>query len=335
VHAIDVANFEVLALLVPIIAIGFRRRPGVPVLGLGVLLSVIAYAAFYFDGSYPGGGARLFAEVLPLEHVLLALGALELRLARFLVPSALAGFALHGVFGHLALRDREGGRPMFEPRVVAEAGVRRGLVFVDTDHGFALGHDPSVVDPWQRPLVARKRGDAHDLLLWESFGRPPTYEYRFDPGSSTSRGAIVPYSLSELGLLRFEAEAEWPPLLVAGGSAYPDHHPNACVSGGRGLRLERTGDRPVDVEVEVVPREPGFHELEIQWLADPPTELRVGLASPGEPLKALTPRAGSTCSTQAFGPIKLGGPTRLRLSSSAGSLLVDYIELHPTQAKMR
>jgi len=34
---------------------------------LGVML---AYVPFYFDGSYPGGGARLFADVLPLEHVL-------------------------------------------------------------------------------------------------------------------------------------------------------------------------------------------------------------------------------------------------------------------------
>jgi hypothetical protein len=335
VHAIDVANFEVLSLLVPIVAIGFRRRPGVPVLGLGVLLVVLAYAAFYFDGSYPGGGARLFAEVLPLEHVLLALGALELRVARFLVPGALAGFAFHGVFGHLALRDREGGRPMFEQQVLSDAGVRRGLVFVTTDHGFSLGHDPGASDPWQRPLVARKRGDAHDLLLWESFGRPPSYEYRFDPGSAEARGAIVPYPLSELGLLRFEAEAEWPPLLVTGGFAHPDHHPNACVSGGRGLRLERTGDRPVEVELELVPRDPGWHELEIQWLADPPTELRAGLASPEEPLKVLTPRPRSDCSTQALGPIKLDRPSRLRLSSSGRSLLVDYIELHPVQAKMR
>jgi hypothetical protein len=335
VHAIDVANFEALALFVPIVAIGWRKRPGVPVLGLGVLLMVLAYAAFYFDGSYPGGGARLYAEALPLEHVLLALGALELRLSRFLLPTALAGFALHGVFGHLALRDREGGRPLFEPSVLSQAGVRRGLVFVGTDHGFALGHDPSVLDPWQHPLVARKRGDAHDLLLWERFGRPPSYEYRFDTGRTDSRASLVPYPLSELGLLRFEAEAEWPPLAVTGGFAHPDHHPDACVSGGRALRIERTGDRPVDVEIEVVPRDPGWHELEIQWLTDPPTELRAGLASLEEPLKVLTPRPGSACSTQALGPMKLDGPTRLRLSSSATSLLVDYIELHPAQAKMR
>ncbi len=335
VHAIDVANFEALSLLVPIVALRLRRSPGVPALGLGALLVVVAYAAFYFDGSYPGGGARLYADVLPLEHVLLALGAVEFRLSRFLLPSALAGFALHGVFGHLALRDREGGRPMFEPAVLADAGVRRGLVFVDTDHGFALGHDPSVRDPWQRPLVVRRRGDAHDRLLWERFGRPPAYDYRFDPGSADARGTVSPYALSDLGSLRFEAESEWPPLSVRGGYAHPDHHPNSCVSAGRGLRLVRTGDRPVDVEVEAVPRDPGWHELEIQWLADPPTELRVGVGSPEEPLKALTPRAGSACSTQALGPIKLDGPTRLRLSSSAGSLLVDYIELHPAQAKMR
>jgi hypothetical protein len=335
VHAIDVANFELLALLVPIAALRLRRQPGVPALGLGVLSVVLAYALFYFDGSYPGGGARFYADVLPLEHVLLALAALELRVARYLVPSALAGFALHGVFGHAALRDREGGRPMFEPRVLAEAGVRRGLVFVETDHGFSLGHDPGVSDPWQRPLVARRRGDARDVLLWERFGRPPAYLYRFEPGSPASLGTVAPYPLKDLSSLRFEAEAEWPALVVSGGFAHPDHHPNPCVSGGRGLRLVRTGDRPVVVELEIAAREPGWHELEIQWLADPPTELQVGLASQEEPQKALAPRLDSPCSAQALGPIRVDGRTNLRVVSSARSLLVDYIELHPAQAKMR
>ncbi len=47
-----------------------------------VLLQVLAYAPFYFDGDYPGGGARFFADILPLEHVLVGL-ALHL-----LFPSA-------------------------------------------------------------------------------------------------------------------------------------------------------------------------------------------------------------------------------------------------------
>lgn len=335
VHAIDVANFELLSLLVPIGALLFRAGPGVPILGLGVLATIVAYAAFYFDGSYPGGGARFFADVLPLEHALVALAALKLRLARFLVPAALAGFALHGAFGHLALRDREGGRPMFEPEVLAEAGLRRGLVFVSTDHGFSLGHDPSVKDPWQRPFIARKRGDAHDVLLWERFGRPPTYEYTFDPGIVSARGALIPYALSATPALRFEAEAEWPALAVRGGYAHPFHHPARCLSQGRALRLVRTSHSPIEVELEILPRTPGWHTLEIQWLADPPTGLQVRLASSEESLKILPPRPGLPCSVQVTEPVELFGPNRLRVVSEAKNLLIDYIELHPVPAKRR
>ena len=341
VHSIDIANFEPWALLVPATVVRYRKSPGVAPLGTAVIATMLAYSGFYFDGSYPGGGARLFADVLPFEHVLLAYGLIELGAARWALPAALAGFAVHAVFGHLALRDREGARPMFESAALAQAGITRGLVFVGTDHGFALGHDPSGVDPWQSVLVARRRGDAHDLLLWERFGRPPAYEYRFDPGAPRSEARLFDYPLVEQPTLRFEVEAEWPPLAVTGGFAHPDFHPAGCVSSGRGLRLTRTDDRPgaaVSTELEVVPRDAGPHLLYVQWLsADEasPATLKLSLGNSQGDLELSSNATSAPCSRQAIGPIDLTGPTRLRLGSSARSVTLDYVELARAATKMR
>ena len=70
---------------------------------------------------------------------------------------------------------------MWEPGVLEQAGVRRGLVFVDTDHGFNLGFDPSKVDASSAIVVARRRADSNDRLLWESLGRPAAFHYLYDP----------------------------------------------------------------------------------------------------------------------------------------------------------
>src|SRR5690606_37220786 len=147
-----------------------------------VALQVLAYLAFYFDGNYPGGGARFFADVLPIEHALVIIGVARLarrpapappsrgdvRFARaaFAVPSlAAVGFAVQASCEHGTLRDRDGGRPMFEPDVLARASVTNALVFVDTDHGFALGHDPRAT-PSRGVLVARLRDDDRDRMLF-------------------------------------------------------------------------------------------------------------------------------------------------------------------------
>ncbi|HVJ14918.1 MAG TPA: hypothetical protein VM686_05735 [Polyangiaceae bacterium] len=338
-HGIDIANFVPLSLLVPFALVRYRRTPGVLPLGLGALALIVAYAGFYFDGSYPGGGARLYADVLPLEHALLALALLELRL-QILAPAAmLLGFALHAVHGHRALAEREGGRPMFEPETLATAGVKRGLVFVSSDHAFNLGHDPVQRDPWHGVLVARARGDARDALLWERFGRPPAFRHRYDASRQGPTTPIVESYVPERSeALRFESEAEWPLLSVSGGYGHPDFAPYPCVSAGRGLRVVRTGTEPLSVKLEITPRDPGPHELVIQWLADqtgqPLAELETG-ANAKRSRVDLSPASSEPCRAQASKPIEVSKGASLVLTWSTPSVLVDYIELRPLFSKMR
>jgi hypothetical protein len=224
-------------------------------------LHVLAYAPFYFDGNYPGGGARLFADVLPVEHALLALAVARLvstpryvRGAYALVTAALVGFAVHASFDHGKLAERDGGKPMFEPDLLARANVMSGLVFVDTDHGFALGHDPSARAK-NGVVVARLRGDDRDRLLYDRLDHPPTYLYKYEvppvaapalPGAPPAATApvavpvVVPWAPPALtDTLRFEAEAEWPVLEQAGGFAVPVYC-DACASGTRALMLTPT-----------------------------------------------------------------------------------------------
>lgn len=268
-HLLDVANLEPLALLVlvPLARLrGAAKRSPAVVAALALIgLHVVAYLPFYFDGNYPGGGARLFADLLPVEHALLAIGVARLvsaprytRAAFGLVALSLAGFAVHAAFDHLKLADRDGGRPMFEPDLVARANVTGGLVFVDTDHGFNLGHDPAarIKDGL---VVARLRNDDRDRLLYDRLDHPTTYLYKFEippvvagapgapapvaPGAPAgsppplAQPALVPWAPAALGeTLRFEAEAEWPVLAQSGGFAVPVFT-EACASGSKALLL--------------------------------------------------------------------------------------------------
>ena len=258
-HLLDVANLEPLALLVlvPLArARGAMRRSPAALAALAVLgLHVLAYAPFYFDGNYPGGGARLFADVLPLEHVLVALAVARLvsaprylRAAFTVLGLALAGFAVHAAFEHVKLADRDGGRPMFEPDLLARANVTSGLVFVDTDHGFALGHDPEARIK-NGVVVARLRNDDRDRMLFDALDHPPTFLYKFEippPGTPAVPGGppegqavpvVVPWAPpASAESLRFEAEADWPVLAQSRGVAMPVFT-DTCASGSRGLML--------------------------------------------------------------------------------------------------
>ncbi len=97
-----------------------------------------------------------------------------------------------------AARDREGGRPMSEPRLLAESGVDRGLVFLDTDHGFNLAFDPAAsarrAASSKGIELARWRGDGVDRLLWAERGQPPAFRYRYDfqPDNAPARVSIEP-----------------------------------------------------------------------------------------------------------------------------------------------
>ena len=250
-HLVDPLNLEPLALLVPAGAWVARRSARGRALGLLVLAQIAAYTPFYFDGNYPGGGGRLFCDVLPVEHVLVA-AAIAAFAAKRRTPEpwaagvpalALAGFAFRAGFDHAKLRDRDGGRPLFEPAALARAGVASGLVFMDTDHGFDLAYDPSPAAP---VAFARYHGDDVDRLAWEARGRPPAFRYRFlvPEGGGPAAVSVEPVAFPDTRDLVLEGESLWPPLAQEGGFALPEWVPPPCASGGR--RLEVHAARPAD-----------------------------------------------------------------------------------------
>src|SRR5581483_9108359 len=105
-HLGDVANFEPLALiaLAPILRRPWRR----PLLLTAGLLVVEAIAAAPLPLT-TGPGAPALAELLPVEHALLAIGLAELVTGRFAEAAlatfglALAGFGLHTAHDHAHL----------------------------------------------------------------------------------------------------------------------------------------------------------------------------------------------------------------------------------------
>lgn len=250
-HLLDPLNAEPLALLVIAGGVIAWRRRRARSLVIGISLQLVAYIPFYFDGNYPGGGARFYADILPLEHVLAALAAVGLvrgrvGRARAVVLAAfpalmLAGFGLRASSGHAALRDREGGLPMFEPARLAAAGVREGMLFIGTDHGFNLAAAPEggALD------VVRLRGDGLDRLAWEARGRPAAFRYDFvvpslDAGPSPSPLAsvrVVPMRFQHADTLVIEGESLWPSLAQGGAFALPEYASGTCASAGRLLRI--------------------------------------------------------------------------------------------------
>ncbi|EYF03795.1 hypothetical protein [Chondromyces apiculatus] len=267
-HLVDPLNAEPLFVLVLAGAVLAWRTDRTRLLPLALLAQIAAYVPFYFDGNYPAGGARFYADVLPLEHVLAAAALVTLapRLSSSLSPSlapgatrllalaaalSLSGFAFRASFDHAQLRDRDGGAPMFDPAVLARAGITRGLVFVDTDHGFNLGHDPA---PGAAVQVLRHRGDALDAMAWEAHGRPPAFRYHFRGPTSAAPAstpplhapwlpmdAALPGWLEPLPLdppdaeLHIEGESLWPPRAQVRAWALPEHAAGTCASADRWL----------------------------------------------------------------------------------------------------
>ncbi len=273
-HTADIANFAPLALGVPLGVWFARRERAMWLLGVLVLCQIAVYVPFYFEASFPGGGARLYADVIPLELILVARSLAALRALRWAWPLALLGFALHTSGQHRALRDREGGRPMFEPDIVKRAGVTSGLLFVSTDHAFALGFDPAQRSAKDGLVVARSKDDALDGLLWQQLGRPPTYRYEFDPRSSVAEPRVVRFEPVFGSPLRIEAESLWPAASVSDGWVHPAFPPESCASRGRGLRV-RGGDH-VAVAL-ALPNVTRAKTLRIAWVGRP-SEASIRLA---------------------------------------------------------
>ncbi|MBN1610453.1 MAG: hypothetical protein JW940_27740 [Polyangiaceae bacterium] len=325
-HLLDIANFEPLAVLIPLAVVwAWRaREPALAGLGLVVAAVILGYAPFYFDGNYPGGGARLLSDVLPLEHVLLAYALVRLGRVETVLPAVLAGFAVHGAFEHRHLRDRDGGRPMWEPNVLAEAGVSRGLVFVNTDHGFNLGFDPAHRDASSGVVVARWRGDASDWLAWNRVGRPPAYRYDFDPSARVATPRLYPVELTESASLVFEAEHQWPARSLSGGWLHPDFHPAA--SQGAGLRLRPTPGEVLRTTVEVGVSAAGHYELVSSWILLGQRATQVELETAGAVGRAEWAGAGDGRVRRLGTVVWLGaGLHTVRLGVRGGDVLLDRV----------
>jgi len=232
-----------------------RKSQALRVMWTLVLLQILAYVPFYFDGDYPGAGARFYADILPIEHAAIAISlAAWVNRSTLFVGLVAIAFGVHGAFDHLALADRDGGRPMFEPERLTDARVESGLMFIDTDHGFALAHDPAVTDPKRGLVVARLRNDNHDRLLFERLGRPTTWAYRFGNGTQPTILPFTPPSadVASRELWRFESEVDWPPIAQHGAWAEPIYATGTrqnCPSGGQVLIVHPAPEGDVTLTV--------------------------------------------------------------------------------------
>jgi hypothetical protein len=242
-HALDIANFEPLALLVlvPI----FRRPSSIGVrAALAVVLGqVLLYVPYFVEGTSPGAGARFFADLLPIEHALIALalapalgGVARFTFARrglLVLGLAFLGFAVHAARAHDALASSNAGRPAFEPDRAREGGALQGLLYIDSDEGFNLASVPEVV-PSHGVTAVRARGDHHDRLVYDLLGHPNgTHRYAIENGQPTVQAWApdAPRKEGSLDIWRFESEAEWP-VAQENGWAAPTPTKAPCASQG-------------------------------------------------------------------------------------------------------
>jgi hypothetical protein len=333
-HLTDIANLEPLA-LVPLFALRIAKHASRAALGL-VALFVLAYAPFYFDGNYPGGGARFFADVLPIEHVLFAVGALAIasyvkrvsytQTAQALLGLALVGFAVHASFAHRALRDRDAGAPMFDSEQLKTVNLTRGLVFTTNDDGFLLGND-GTTSAKDGVVVARLRHDAHDRVLYERLGKPVTFVVE-PHGHSGTRLVVfnVPNARAD-GLTgwRFESEAEWPPLAQEGGYAIPAWASDSCASGEQVLRIAPTDGATAHVRI-ALPVPEGGPKFQIAPRFRPTgakghAEIRI--ADARFRFDDLTKQIGADCVTLPAQPVSLTGKQTGQPTGPEESVLID------------
>lgn len=233
-HASDAGNSPLFAALLLWCVWQGRRQPGVRWLAGAIVAQVLAYVPFYFDGNYPAGGARLFADILPFEHVILGWGMGRERSGRFAPALALAGFALYGSHQHAWLATEQGGRPAIDARL--QAAPSGALVFVAGDHAFNLGYEP---DPERRRfVVARWHGDEHDHALWRHLGRPASFIYR---ANADATAALLPYVPQPKP--RREFESLWPVMKIADGTVLRTSL-TGCAEGAWGLRLSPAPGAP-------------------------------------------------------------------------------------------
>jgi len=216
-HLADVANFEPLALAPLALALRKARTraalvPAIVVLGAAAVhaAQVLSHAPLAVEGVARWARSGILAEVLPVEHVLIALALARTfpidvgRSALVVFGLAFAGFALHVSYDHEQLATSGVGRPRFEPDVPRDAGVTHGLLFFEDDDGYELAADPNA-SASHGIEAARMRGDDHDRLLYDILGHPPAHRYL---ASRTGLPTLPPFAPPGGETWRFEAEVD-------------------------------------------------------------------------------------------------------------------------------
>jgi hypothetical protein len=347
-HLQDIGNLEPLALLALVPLVGHGAR-SVAVLMTALVIGgdALALATMHADPVSSGDPARALVAVVPLEHVLVALGVARLFPRAFAAAGvttlalAVGGFAIHASHAHEALATRDVGHPRFEPDVVREANVTHGLLFFDDDTGYELAHDPGL-GASHGIEAARLRGDDHDRLLYDLLGHPPVHRYGAD-GASASVFAWTPPSPGG-DTWRFEAENDWPPFAPTEGTVDVIDTPGACASDGRVLRLTPAAGREASVMVALpLPQTaaPATAELQV-WRVAPRVFLRgeggqgtlALLAEPGQPPLAEwswgDPAGPPMCVDLPVRAVDLGGrlpAAWLVLRARGGAVLFDKTTL--------
>ncbi|MEO8876747.1 MAG: hypothetical protein ABI461_14235, partial [Polyangiaceae bacterium] len=273
-HITDAFNFEILFFVILALSVRVMKNSrAARSAGALVVLHVLAYAPFYFDGNYPGGGARLLSDILPIEHALAALAIAHAwpsfafsRRALAMLAVMLFGFAIHESFDEVLLANRDGGRPAYEPDLAREASVDHGLFFLDSDAAFNLAAEPEATAS-HGVMALRLRNDDHDRFVFDSLGHPTTHVYRFGKDKSAIDAFIPPPPQS--GNWRFEAESDFPPIAQAGGWTIPAWVTGSGASQDRALELTpatstmipspeemKAASAIAEIELPLPPREP-------------------------------------------------------------------------------
>lgn len=249
-HSLDIANCEPLAAFALYFSWKKRRDRRFWPLYLVIVLLPVAYSLFYFNGSYPGGGARFFCALLPLWHVILASGLRCYRKVRWGIALCLLGFSLHGVYSHKSLQKAH-----FGPSSTALASLLGSLdpsspprlVAFSSAHHFNLasGASPALI-------AVRNTGDDRLALLRDRMPGSPLFAFEAE-----RKQPLVPLFLAPTAkTLSFEAEFEYPALDATGVWVHPESLPFSCVSRGRALALHREsshspGSRPANPQLSV------------------------------------------------------------------------------------
>ncbi len=341
-HVMDVANFEPLSLAL-LLALSTTRRTMASACTALLVAGHLAAQACGLHESIAGSGDSL-SEVLPLEHALIGYGLAAAfpgsfeRLATTVLGLALGGFALHASAAHAAMGARDLGRPHFEADVLQEAGATSGMLFFDDDQAFELAEVPGL-EANLGIRAARLRGDDHDRIAYElaeTAGHPPARRYM-----ATASGASIPFWSpgSNQIFWRFEAESDWPPMMVSAGSASRLQVTASCVSGASAIGLTPSGLGEASLTLELpVPGAP-MGGPSRNWTVTPrvyelgrPAEgsLDVVLASPANPPLAhwswTDQGKGPSCRDLAAAVVELGrAPTKawLILSARGGEVALD------------